>query len=123
MNLSQAQFIERVLWHVPVKGQHNVRYYGLYTAGATGKRQQVRSHLGIVEEVPSHTEPHPRQCPTCGRSLFHRVSVRRQISHLRNSACAKARSDVQHDAQADPIDPGAAGRKLGAVFLALPGAA
>ena len=39
-------FMTRVLWHVPVKGQHNVRYYGLYVPGARSKRNQVRDQLG-----------------------------------------------------------------------------
>jgi len=123
MALSQAQFLSRVLWHVPVKGQHHVRYYGLYSAGAAHKRQQVRDHFGVVEALPSHTQPQPRQCPTCGRPLFHRVSVRRQIPVLRNTARANVHAHVQQGAQAVPIDPGAAGQKLGAVFFALPGAA
>jgi len=117
MALSQAQFLSRVLWHVPVKGQHHVRYYGLYSAGAAHKRQQVRDHFGVVEALPSHTQPQPRQCPTCGRPLFHWVSVRRQIPVLRNTARANVHAHVQQGAQAVPIDPGAAGQKLGAVFL------
>ncbi|WP_200332702.1 IS91 family transposase [Thiocystis violacea] len=121
--LSQTQFIDRVLWHVPVKGQHHVRYYGLYAAGAATKRQQVRDHLGVVEETTLPAEPRVRECPTCGRALFHRVSVRGQISYLRNTVRSKARSDVQPGAQADPINLGAASRNLGAVFFALPGAA
>lgn len=121
--LTQAQFLSRVLWHVPVKGQHSVRYYGLYAAGATDKRQQVRDHLGVVAPAPSQREPQSRQCHTCGRTLFHRVSVRRQISSLRYRLCAKARRPVQQGAQADPIDPGAAGQERGAVFFALRGAA
>lgn len=123
MDLSQAQFIDRVLWHVPVKGQHNVRYYGLYTASATDKRQQVRDHLGVVEAAAIPAEPRTRQCPTCGRALFHRVSVRGQISYLRNTAASQVRSTVQQRAQADPIHPGAASKRSELLFLALPGAA
>jgi len=42
MSLSVDNFISRVLWHVPVKGQHNIRYYGLYVPNAREKRKKVR---------------------------------------------------------------------------------
>ncbi len=123
LTLSQTQFIDRVLWHVPVKGQHQVRYYGLYTASAVAKRQQVRDQLGVVEERPIPAEARDHPCPTCGRALFHRVSVRGQISYLRKTDCSQARRPVQQHAQADPIHPGAASKKSEPLFLALPGAA
>jgi hypothetical protein len=123
MDLSQAQFIARVLWHVPVQGQHHVRYYGLYTAGAAAKRQQVRDHLGVVEEAPIPPETRTRQCPTCGRVLFHRVSVRGQISYLRNTGCPKARGPVQQGAQAAPFSQEPLPQNTERIFLALPGAA
>ncbi|MBK1733652.1 IS91 family transposase [Thiococcus pfennigii] len=82
MQLSPTQFIARVLWHVPVKGQHGVRYYGLYTAGAANKRQRIKDQLGVVAEAATATQAPARQCPLCGRPLFHRLSVRGQISYL-----------------------------------------
>ncbi len=33
MAISTDHFLTRLLWHVPIKGQHPVRYYGLYTPG------------------------------------------------------------------------------------------
>lgn len=123
MALSQTQFIDRVLWHVPVKGQHQVRYYGLYTASAATKRQQVSDHLGVVEETPMPAEAHTRQCPTCSRALFHRVSVRRQISHLRNTGGFSAGGSVQQGVQAAPLTQERPAQSMERIFLPLPGAA
>ena len=50
MVLTQAQFIERVLWHIPETGQHSVRQYGLYAYQARSKRNQIRDELGQLPE-------------------------------------------------------------------------
>jgi hypothetical protein len=50
MTLRQSDFIGRVLSHVPEKGRHVVRYYGLYTPGAVERRRIVREALGLQEE-------------------------------------------------------------------------
>jgi hypothetical protein len=101
LRLSAEHFMSRVLWHVPVKGQHGVRYYGLYTAAARGKRNSARDALGYRQETQAtSTEKPPRECPHCGRPLFHRSSVRRQISSIRNSAAIKRRR------HADPVQSG-----------------
>jgi len=39
--ITSEHFMSRVLWHVPVKGQHSVRYYGLYTAAAIDNRHRA----------------------------------------------------------------------------------
>lgn len=85
MTLKTEHFMSRILWHVPVKGQHNVRYYGLYVPGAHGKRDQMRAQLGqrpgeVVETRPKEE----RKCPHCGRILRHRSSTRRKISTIRS---------------------------------------
>lgn len=121
--LTQEQFLSRVLWHVPVKGQHSVRYYGLYSTGAAHKRQEVRDQLGVPEQEPPATEPQSRQCPYCGHPLFHRVSVRRQISYLRNTACSNLGGTVQQGVQAAPLTQERPAQSTERIFLALPGAA
>ncbi len=125
--LSPEHFMSRVLWHVPVKGQHSVRYYGLYTAAALEKRQQVRKYLGVEEETrPIPSEPPTRQCQKCGRPLFHQASVRSQISSIKTAAKnIKVRSPanhVQQNVQPDPIDIGASRLRYGVNFFAVPGA-
>jgi hypothetical protein len=82
--LSIDDFITRVLWHVPVKGQHNVRYYGIYVPGARDQRELARAQLGekIDESAPLKTVKQ-RQCPVCGNPLLHRLSARRKISYIK----------------------------------------
>jgi len=86
MALKTEDFINRVLWHVPVKGQHNVRYYGLYVPGARGKRDLIRKQLNVTPgETVKPTEKRKRICPVCGAQLFHYRSTRRKISYIKNS--------------------------------------
>lgn len=95
MALPTEQFITRVLWHVPVRGQHNVRYYGLYVPGARAKRDLLRQSLGQEAErnAPAPTSQQ-RRCPNCGLLLFHRSSTRRRISYIRS---APVQPNVQVD--------------------------
>jgi hypothetical protein len=67
--LDTDQFIARVLSHVPPKGQHTVRYYGLYVPNAQGKRNQARDALGYLPEANAARETRPRACPRCGHQL------------------------------------------------------
>jgi ssDNA-binding Zn-finger/Zn-ribbon topoisomerase 1 len=104
--LSIDHFITRVLWHVPVKGQHTVRYYGLYVPGARDKRDLIRMQLGEKqgENAPNKTVKQ-RQCPECGRPLLHRLSARRKISCIKST---NAQEPVQ---QGVGVDRDAASRR------------
>ena len=95
LSLSREHFISRVLWHVPVKGQHVVRYYGLYIPGARHKRDAIRAALGEeTGERPKEKVRSERLCPECRATLYHRYSARRKISYIRSAS-------VQQDDQAD----------------------
>jgi len=84
MTLKTPQFMNRVLWHVPVKGQHNVRYYGLYVPGARAKRDSIRAQMDEAQgEVVKPGEKQDRICLDCGAVLFHYRSTRRQISYIK----------------------------------------
>lgn len=86
MVLKTDHFISRVLWHVPVKGQHNVRYYGLYVPGAGNKRDLIREQLNVSPgEAVMEGGKRQRRCPYCGEVLFHHSSTRREISYIRNT--------------------------------------
>ena len=86
MTLKTEHFISRVLWHVPVKGQHNVRYYGLYVPGAQPVRDAIREQLAMpTGEAPSPPERPERVCPVCGATLLHYRSARRKISYIENT--------------------------------------
>lgn len=84
MTLKTDHFIRRVLWHVPVKGQHNVRYYGLYVPGVVAKRDLVRDQLNEPRgETVKVADKPKRICPSCGAVLLHYRSVRRKISSIK----------------------------------------
>lgn len=85
MTLKIEEFIRRMLWHVPVKGQHNLRYYGLYVPGARDKRDCVREQLGrpCGEEVTLPPKA-ARECPGCGAPMLHYRSTRRKNSYIKN---------------------------------------
>lgn len=70
MHLDIDRFIARVLWHVPSKGQHSVRYYGLYVPIARAKRNQAREQLGEPPELPVDRERRERKCPSCGHRMW-----------------------------------------------------
>ncbi len=109
MTLKPEHFLSRVLWHVPVKGQHNVRYYGLYVPGAKAKRAEVCEQLGERrEEGNIITAKKERKCPDCGGILRHRSSVRRKISYIKNTnSPERANGLVQQVVQADRGKQGA----------------
>ena len=85
MSLKTEHFISRVLWHVPAKGQHNLRYYGLYVPGATARRDTARLQLPEAREnsIKPNEKP-PRKCPDCGAQMWHYYSTRRQISYIKS---------------------------------------
>lgn len=95
MRLKQSDFIGRVLSHVPEKGRHVVRYYGLYTPGAVKRRNVVREELGLQEERCYQRKEKARQCPYCGAKLFHHLSGRCKNSYIKSRP-------VQQDVQAAP---------------------
>jgi hypothetical protein len=70
MTVDTARFIARVLWHVPPKGQHTVRYYGLYVPNAQGKRNQARDALGDLPGATVARQTRERTCPRCGHRLW-----------------------------------------------------
>ena len=86
MTLNSEHFISRMLWHVPVKGQHNVRYYGLYVPGADGQRDAIRRQLDQpAGEGVAPVTKQERRCPHCGALLVHYRSTWRKISVIRSN--------------------------------------
>jgi hypothetical protein len=98
MTLKQSEFIGRVLSHVPEKGRHVVRYYGLYTPGAVKRRSVAREVLGLQVERRYQRKEKPHHCPHCGAILFHHLSGRCKSSYIRSH-------HVQQDVQADHDRP------------------
>lgn len=95
MRLTEEHFIGRVLSHVPEKGCHQVRYYGLYAPRAVQKRNIVRAEHKESEETPYEVTKEERLCPECGRKLWHLMSSWGKNSYIR------CNSHVQQDDHAD----------------------
>lgn len=120
MTLKTEHFISRVLWHVPVKGQHNVRYYGLYVPGARAQRDAIRKQLAMpTGEATSTAEKPERLCPQCGAPLLHYCSRWRKISYIKNASPADGSGGtVQPDVRADRVWLGQSPpRGLAEIFL------
>jgi hypothetical protein len=88
MRLRRREFVRRVLQHVPPRGFHMVREYGLYRRGAgvsTQLRQAASAVVPLAPEVlaaltrgaPRRVEPPiPTHCPVCGKRVFLRSRPR-----------------------------------------------
>ncbi len=108
MRLGMQTFIGRILSHVPVKGQHNVRYYGLYVPKAVAKRELICQALGernAVSPLPQKASRSERCCPNCGSALLHWLSRRREISYKRNTGAVSARDRIVQQAVGADADP------------------
>lgn len=98
MPLPTEHFMTRVLWYVAVKGQQQVRHYGLYASGAREKRGKVREMLGVEMEIAfNKPEREPHRCPECGQVLFHAMSTRRDIFYIESGRVLPAQQTVATD--------------------------
>jgi hypothetical protein len=88
MRLSRQEFVRRVLQHVPPKGFHTVREYGLYRRGAGVSdelRQAARKAVPLGPEIQAalsrlrEAPPKPvipTHCPTCAKPVWLRSRPR-----------------------------------------------
>jgi hypothetical protein len=81
MTLATGEFIRRFLSHVPPKGFHRIRHYGLFANGQrTDNVAKARELLAVPAPLANTTEPnssddpaervHPRACPCCGSPML-----------------------------------------------------
>lgn len=83
VSLTYDELMRRVLWHVPEKGQHRIRYYGLYHAHKKAQRQVCRLQLAQAPEPEGPPEllgwedfltrlglSRQTTCPICGAQLI-----------------------------------------------------
>jgi hypothetical protein len=74
LSLSPQHFLQRVLWHAPPRGQHMVRYCGLYATGAAHEHARARAAQRL--HTPLDTSARPvLQCPQCQRPLVRTLSL------------------------------------------------
>jgi hypothetical protein len=66
------EFLDRLFEHVPVKGLHMVRAYGLYNRSEHAALERCRLQLQPrgLQPLPQRPAPiEPERCPRCGASL------------------------------------------------------
>lgn len=88
MRLGRHEFVRRVLQHVPPRGFHMVREYGLYRrgAGVTAELREAAAAVvplapevlaALTSRAPRPAEPAiPTHCPVCGLRVFLRSRPR-----------------------------------------------
>jgi hypothetical protein len=105
LNLRPAEFIRRLMLHVPETGQHMVRHYGLYASAAKGKRNQCREVIGglmeSMEAASAAIQPAKLLCSDCGAvmRLKHSYYIRASKGNS-----IKEESDKGHVQQVDEAD-------------------
>lgn len=79
LSLSTDEFVSRVLWHAPPRGQHTTRHAGLYTSAWRAQYRLAQQQLLCSDHpnaFPLWPRPTPTSpplaalCPHCGRSLL-----------------------------------------------------
>lgn len=85
--LPVEQFIDRILWHAPPKGQHVTRHAGLYSTPLQAHHQRALTHLLLqpepalrrrqyaLDQPPPIPLEAPR-CPSCHLSLLRTIRPR-----------------------------------------------
>ena len=85
LTMEAEEFIRRFLQHVPPKGFHKVRYYGLWSTVKQKKAENIRLTMLLADTQPpvsgkdeTQSPNHPlegRKCPNCGQGLLVWVAV------------------------------------------------
>lgn len=68
--LPPKRFVQQLLQHVAPTGQHTIRYYGLYSAGAKRRYEGAKALHGTVEDIaagPPTQEQRLLTCRQCGQ--------------------------------------------------------
>ena len=87
MSLAAPQFIDRLLWHAPPKGQHLTRHAGLYSTPCRKQHEAALQSLMRLPgpalrrrqaalAMPPPVPPEAPRCPTCRLSLLRTLRPR-----------------------------------------------
>ena len=99
LRLKPAEFIRRLMMHVPETGQHVVRHYGLYAGAARRRRDRCHAHHGARPQVKRAVRS--RACPTCrcGAPLTYLRTI--EQPHRKGNSLRKRLDDgfVQHNVE------------------------
>lgn len=109
--MSALEFMNRVLWHAPVAGQHTTRHAGLYAAAS---KAQHRLAQEAIKQLPQQQWPRPRgeptkpeqnvktpSCPSCRAPLW-RIAMPRQRSSVKFSQAPWRQRAVSPPARPPP---------------------
>ncbi len=126
MALETGHFMERILWHVPIPGQHVLRHVGLYAHLSGAKRAACREQLGQPETdevtVPMDWQAYMEKrgfkdksvCSTCGQRMIQAGVVAKRRKGNQNSIGVRLRCNrVQQG-----VEVGAAGFRGSTEFIA-----
>jgi hypothetical protein len=106
LRLQANEFIARVLWHAPPRGQHTVRHAGLYASAQLRQYHQSQVALRPALQpspqpaMPCHTSTSavpPAACPTCHQPLQRRfvppthLDVSHQVGEFSSTSSQRTR--------------------------------
>jgi hypothetical protein len=116
MSLPAAQFIDRILWHAPPRGQHLTRHAGLYSTPHRNEHaraldqlllqpEAARAHRQFADNQPPPVPPEPPRCPTCRVTLLRTLRPRTHHgSEFSLQATAHRPATRPHRSRAPPGD-------------------
>jgi hypothetical protein len=92
--LAIHDFLKRILLHVPPKGVHTLRYYGLYAPSAKAKHTQCKALHGTLDKAIAPSRLQVRDmllfCKTCGKPARRTYSLwrgyKKGISYIKKTA-------------------------------------
>lgn len=102
MTLPAHEFLRRFLQHVPPRGFHRVRAFGLLHPAHRATLRRLQLHLAkpVAPETPAPPERPRRRCPHCGQPAL------RLVRRLSPEQCAdrerRPELDTPHHARAPP---------------------
>jgi hypothetical protein len=111
LHLQSDEFISRLLWHAPPRGQHTTRHAGLYTSGWRRQYRIARDQLLLAQATgapQSWPRPTPKPppvaalCPHCGRSM---LRARRLLGLTKNPPPTHHAGEISPSAAPAPCEP------------------
>lgn len=135
MSLPVQQFIDRILWHAPPKGQHLTRHAGLYSTPYRHQHQtaltSLMQHPGPARrrtqaalQLPPPLPPQPPTCPTCRLSLIRTIRTTHHAGESSISPSLRHPPDRANSPRAPPramSNPSLKLTRYGSQRLAAPG--
>ena len=102
--ISLDNFVKRLLWHVPEKGIHVVRHYGLYAAKNQSRRQAYQGNRPKQQSIRRTLRDAVHwRCEECGAPLRRRYSTHTRWNYENSIIKSLRRRNVQQGVEADRL--------------------